>query len=264
MKKDKLLLNTFVIIALFLLTFIIVSSVNVKPSATTTVLQTVSKVGLPIIKSPTDNEIVVHRYYSLSYNETHEQPNWVYYLLTYNNVHGNITRESAFVEDEAVSTKSSKSADYKNSGYDRGHICPAADMRINQIAMKESFYMSNICPQKHQFNAGVWLDLENYVRSLIVNENDTLYIVAGPVLKGSLKKIKGKYNEISVPNYFYKIIYSKKENWLKGFLIPHSANYKNKKELSFYSVTVDSLEKMTDIDFFPGINNEDSLESTIN
>lgn len=216
-------------------------------------------VPLPVVNGIVDNEIVNHEYYTLSYNEKHEQPNWVQYLVTREMINGPAQRESAFVEDTCVSTLSARSADYKKSGFDRGHLCPAADMRLNNKCMSETFYMSNISPQLHQFNAGVWLDLENYVRSL-VDRYDSLYVVTGPVLTDDLPRIHGKYNNVSVPEYFYKIIYSEKHNWMLGYLVPHKTNYKTKKELFMYKVPVDSIESLTQIDFFHGVYNEEWLE----
>lgn len=262
MKKDKILINILTTVILLLICFLTTYALNRNDDTCQTTLNTNINVPLPIIYSNTDNEVIAHSYYVLSYNETHEQPNWVMYMITKKHVEGAIQRESAFTEDKDVTTKSAKSADYHRSGYDRGHICPAADMRLNMISMKESFYMSNISPQKHQFNAGIWLDLENHVRSL-VKEHDTLYVVAGPVLKPGLPKIKGTYNEISIPESFFKIIYSKKEGWMSGYLISHSVNYKNKKPLKEYAVSVDSIEKITEIDFFSKMPNENELERSI-
>lgn len=91
-------------------------------------------------------EIIKHRYYTLAYSEENEQAYWVYYELTPSNVKGTAKRRDNFRPDPSVKTGSATLADYKNSGYDRGHLCPAADMRINTKAMSETFYMSNIVP----------------------------------------------------------------------------------------------------------------------
>lgn len=217
-------------------------------------------VPLPVfLNDSIDNDVISHEYYTLSYNESHEQPNWVQYLVTREMINGPSQRESTFIEDSMISTRSARSADYKKSGFDRGHMCPAADMRLNNKCMRETFYMSNISPQTHQFNAGIWLDLENYVREMVVRY-DSLYVVTGPVLHKDLPKIKGKYNSISVPEYFYKIIYSEKHCWMQGYLISHKVNYKNKQRLFMYKVPVDSIESIVQMDFFSGIANEEWLE----
>lgn len=259
MKKDKIfLLNLFVVIVVLLACFITVKAFNVSGDVCESKVTLYHEVPLPVMLGGQDNEVVVHTHYVVGYNERHEQPNWVQYMITRKHVQGTTQRESSFVEDTEVSTKSAKSADYNKSGYDRGHICPAADMRLDTRCMRETFLMSNISPQRHQFNAGIWLDLENYVRKLTL-ENDTLYVVSGGVLKDDLPKIKGAYNEVSIPEHFYKIVY-KRGCWMRGWLVPHNTNYKNKKSVDAYAVSVDSIEKVTGIDFFQGIPNENEFE----
>ncbi len=92
------------------------------------------------------SELVVHTYYSLDYNEEHEQANWVYYTLTPDDFGHGEERSSTFRADPMVSTGSAKVADYVKSGYDRGHLAPAGDMTRSADAMRESFYMSNMSP----------------------------------------------------------------------------------------------------------------------
>ena len=130
------------------------------------------------------NDIVRHTYYSLSYNEANEQANWVYYSLTDSMVLKSGEERGNFKMDKLVITGSAKSSDYTKTGYDRGHLCPAADMGFNPIAMDESFLMSNISPQVPEFNRGIWKELETTVRKWAIKEHQ-LYIVAGPVFKDS-------------------------------------------------------------------------------
>ncbi len=124
-----------------------------------------------------EGEIIEHTYYSLSYNETHEQANWVYYKIH----KGESERSGNFRPDAKVSTGSASLADYKGSGYDRGHICPAAAMKVNHVAMSETFYMSNMSPQLPSFNRGIWKDLEALVRRWGYYQET--HVVSGPVFK---------------------------------------------------------------------------------
>ena len=98
-------------------------------------------------------EIITHNYYSLSYNEYHEQANWVHYKLRNALILGTAVRKDNFRADYNVSTKSASPYDYKGTGYDRGHLAPAGDMKINSVAMSESFFMSNISPQNPSFKS---------------------------------------------------------------------------------------------------------------
>ena len=104
---------------------------------------------------PDTNQVVKHTAFWLSYSEPHEQAEWVYYILTPERVSGTEKRKNNFRADPAVLTGSATLADYKGSGYDRGHLCPAADNTHTKEAMSESFFMSNMSPQEPGFNRGV-------------------------------------------------------------------------------------------------------------
>ena len=206
-------------------------------------------------------QLTEHTAFSLAYSEEHEQPAWVAYLISRQHSLNAHERRNKFRVDPAITTSSASPSDYSNSGYDRGHLAPAADFDYNKKALTETFFMSNISPQKPELNRGKWKELEELVRSW-ATEHDSLWVVTGPVLEKGLKKIGT--NKVSVPKYFYKIILDPKQPEVKmiGFLMPNS---KNNKELSFYAVPVDSIEKICRLDFFPQLPDllEDSLESYV-
>lgn len=187
-------------------------------------------------------ELTEHTFYQLDYNEAHEQSNWVHYVLIKGNILGKTKRTNNFRADTKVSTGSAQLADYKGSGYDRGHLCPAADMKQSKVAMQETFYMSNMSPQHPSFNRGVWKKCEEHFRKLLV---DTLYIVTGPVLKNNIGIIGA--NKISIPGAYYKIAYDKGKEKMYAYVIPHKGSLA---ELSTFEVSVDSVEDLTGIDFF--------------
>jgi len=200
-------------------------------------------------------QLIRHTYYSLDYNATHKQANWVYYRLTYDMIKGKTKRSDSFRPDPAVSFGASTLADYKGSGYDRGHLCPAADMKISEKAMSETFFLSNMSPQFPAFNRGKWADLEKLVRSYIKDISDTLYIVTGPVFisnKGSIGQ-----NKVTIPGFYYKAIYSPKRGGI-GFLMP---NVKIELPLKAWVVSIDFIEMLTGIDFFHQL--DDKIENRI-
>lgn len=209
---------------------------------------------------PSSNgEVVEHTYYSLSYLEEHEQAEWVHYKLNSSMLKGEIPRKKNYTIDRKVSTGSAKTSDYNNSGFDRGHLVPAADMKMNFTSVKEAAYMSNISPQKPKFNQGIWKKLEENARDLA--KKTELYITTGGVLSSAdLKKI-GK-NNLSVPDQFYKIIYDAKNQKIFAYLIPNIKIESREK----YVVTVDSIEALTGIDFYHQLDDEleNKLESTKN
>ncbi|QZE15411.1 DNA/RNA non-specific endonuclease [Halosquirtibacter laminarini] len=203
----------------------------------------------------TTGKVIHHHYYSLSYSEQHEQPEWVYYILTPLEVNGPFKRTDDFREDPKVETGSASLNDYVGSGYDRGHLCAAADMKRNNTAMSETFYLSNMSPQAPYFNRGIWKSLESTVRGWAVSE-DTIYVATG----GILTSINGTIgvNKVSIPSHFYKVIYDPTgEKKMIAFILP---NRKCSQPLSNYVVSVDEVEKRTGIDFFHQLNNRLELQ----
>lgn len=202
-------------------------------------------------------DLVRHAYYTLSYNEKYEQANWVYYILTDSMVvAGGQERTNKFKADPMVPTGSARSSDYTKSGYDRGHLCPAADMDFNRVAMEESFLMSNISPQAPDFNRGIWKDLETEVREW-AKQKHKLYVVTGPVFS-ELKGTIGQDN-VTVPGYFFKVIYDEsKQPEMIAFVLP---NQKSDRPLYDFVVKVDDLEKLTGFDFFSQL--PDDVENRI-
>ena len=203
-----------------------------------------------------EGELVHHTFYSLSYNETAEQANWVFYEINSNTTLGQVRRTNNFRSDNLISTNSASLSDYKGSGFDRGHLAPAGDMSFSTTAMSESFLLSNMSPQNASFNRGVWKKLESLVRNW--GTNSSIYVVTGPILNSCSTSIGG--NNVCVPNYFYKVIYDPQNQKMISFILP---NKKGNKSLNKYVCTTDSLEKITDIDFFPILENnlEERLES---
>jgi endonuclease G len=211
------------------------------------------------LPTSTTGQMVKHAYYTLSYAEEYEQAEWVAYELTKEMLKWQVKREDCFKEDTNIKTGSAELSDYRGSGFDRGHLVPAADMRFNLRAMQESFFLSNISPQKAGFNRDIWKKLEQLVRRW-TRKNKRLYIVTGSICKPGFKTIGA--NEVAVPAAFYKIILDYKKPDIKAiaFLIPHK---KTKKALKTFVVTIDEIEERTKIDFFAALPDalEERLES---
>ena len=209
-----------------------------------------------LLPTSTTGQIVKHTYYTLSYSEKDEQPEWVYYELTSDLIRGKQSRTDDYREDFMISTISAQLEDYRGSGYDRGHLCPAGDMKLNRTSMSESFYLSNMSPQEKYFNAGIWNTLEDQVRKWALTTG-RIYVVTAGVLTSNRGKIGS--DGVSIPKYFYKVIYDPRgQGKMIAFLLP---NEKSEKPLQNYVVTVDSLESLTGIDFFPAML--DSIENQL-
>ena len=208
--------------------------------------------------TPTVGQVIKHEAYTVSYSEEHEQAIWVSYTLTREMLVKNVKRKSGFTYDPMVKTKSANSKTYTRSGYDRGHLCPSADMAYSKTYMKESFYTSNISPQKPKFNRGIWKKLETEVRKW-ADRDGKLYIATAGILRKGLSKIgeKGK-EQISIPTYFYKVVLDLEHSRAIGFIMP---NKEYKGSIMNFAVTVDSVEAVTGLDFYSAL--EDGLEERI-
>jgi endonuclease G len=194
------------------------------------------------------DQVIHHKHYSLGYAEEHELAAWVAYELTREQLKlERVKRADFFQPDSKVVTGSAQLSDYRGSGYDRGHLIPAADRAFSTEAMEETFLMSNITPQVHTFNGGIWRELEELVRDWAYKYKK-VYVVTGPLLTIPPVKRIGT-NKVSVPAAFYKVVLDISEPELKGigFIIP---NETCTQRLQQYAMSIDEVEQQTGIDFF--------------
>ncbi len=208
------------------------------------------------------DELIKHSAYTLCYSEKYEQAKWVAYRLTAEMIDNKgEERTNNFRIDKDVITGSATPDDYKKSGYDRGHLCPAGDMGWSEQTMSESFLMSNMSPQSPGFNRGIWKKLETDVREWAKN-NEEIYIVTAGILEDSLPTIG--IDKVAVPRFYYKVIldYQKPEYKAIAFILP---NQGSKQSVFDFAVSIDSVESLTGIDFFPALPDsvEDYLESHV-
>ncbi|MFD1015656.1 DNA/RNA non-specific endonuclease [Winogradskyella rapida] len=212
------------------------------------------------LPTSTTGQVIHHQNYSLSYSEPYEQAEWVAYELKASHLSSTNRKRPYFEIDEAVKTGAAHWKNYKKSGYDKGHLCPAGDRRFTKAAHDETFLTSNISPQEHQFNAGVWNRLEQKVRYW-AKKNDGVFVVTGGILNKDLKTIGEE--EVAVPNQFYKVILDHTNGKTK--MIAFLMNHENSNlPLYKFVVSVDTLEALTGIDFFPELEDriEDQLEAS--
>lgn len=215
-----------------------------------------SKVPEAALPVSTTGELVVHRWFALSYDEDHEQAEWVAYELTRDRLNQNwAARPNTFRPDPEVRTESATPRDYNSSGYDKGHLCPAADMAFSEAAIDETFLMSNMSPQIPGFNAGIWRELEELTRDW-ARQFKRLYVVTGPVLTDpGLSQIG--FSKVSVPNAFYKVLVAPDQLRAIAFIMPNEVS---NRPVMDYACAIDKVERKTGMDFFPkllkGLNEE--------
>ncbi len=205
-------------------------------------------VGLELPLLEEGEELILHTGFALVYAEEHEQPRWVAYELTRDEVYGVYERKDNFREDPSIKTGSATLADYRGSGYDRGHLAPASDMAWSLESLSDSFYLSNMSPQDPSFNRGIWAKLEAVVRNMAATEG-AVYVVTGPILTDGPYDSIGK-NEVSIPNYYFKVVldYRNGDSKAIGFILPNEGS---REDLSNFATSVSKVEEISEIEFFP-------------
>ena len=206
---------------------------------------------LPALSS---GQLIHHNYYSLEYMEEWEQARWVCYSLTRESIRRpNVPRFDWFMADDKVSSSSAEYADYYDRDYTRGHLAPAGDMAFNALAMKESFVMSNISPQRSNFNDGIWNELEQSVRDWAFKRGELL-VCSGPVFYDDQIKRIGK-NKVAVPHGFFKCVLDPDKKQAIAFVI---SNAVSDLPLGEFALSIDELENISGIDFFPDLESKDT------
>ena len=202
------------------------------------------------------DEIIKHRYYTLSYSSRHQNAEWVTYELRGARLDLPDGEERQGFKSDPATEAEAKNADYNKTGYDRGHLVPAHDMDFNKTAMTESFYMTNVSPQVPEFNRGIWKSLETKVRKWAKQEK-RVYVVTGPLLRKRINKDARMIEDgPSVPKAFYKIILDYDGPQKKGIAFM----FKNKEidqPLKNFVTTIDQVEEYTGLDFFPDLSKKE-------
>ena len=232
--------------------------------------KTVVMYEMPAKLADRPEQILKRKGYTTSYNSKTKTPNWVAWHLTKSHTYGSYQRsQEVFAEDESVKAPRATDNDYYNSRYDRGHMCPAGDNKWDKEAMTQSFLFTNVCPQNHGLNKYEWNDLEILCRDW-AREYGAIDIVCGPLYSSGGERYSiGKNNEsqqktigrnkVWVPDAFFKVVLCRQGRPKAiGFV------YRNegKKQLMEEAVhSVDEIEAMTGIDFFPAL--DDATESRI-
>lgn len=197
--------------------------------------------------------------FRVSFNRDNHTPNWVAWELTETETEGEVPRYKKFWCDEDIAG-CPETSDYTHSGYDRGHMCPAADNKLTEQMMIACFTMANICPQAHSLNTGAWKTLENKER-LWAERDGSIVIVAGPIYEASDRTRIGETG-VRVPSAFFKVLiepYSSSPGGI-GFIYP---NMSSPGDMYNYAMSIDEVEKITGLDFFRQLPDdlENELES---
>ena len=228
-------------------------SIGILLCATLLPLAAQRNTSFPVIEK---GEIIIHHYgHSLSYDPEAMIPRWTAYTLYAGDMEGDAIRPQRFSPDPAPELAGFPLAEhwhYSRSGWVRGHMVPAGDLKYDQLAMNDSFLTTNVCPMDQGFNNGIWKRLEEKVRKLAY-KFDHIYIITGPVI-GENRHGKVGESNILVPDAFYKaLLVPYKGSYLSiGFYMPNETAPKGAK-LRDFAVTLAELENITGRIFFASI-----------
>ena len=249
MKKYRLSLLVLLLMAAIVVFSTMRSSSDRGPNDVAVGRSPLSDIDLPSPLKDVPEQLLYRTAYVVSYNKDTKLPNWVAWHLTAEHTHGNLKRSgNAWHEDPDVPTPRATWADYKGSGWTRGHICPAGDNKWDGDVMYESFLFTNCCPQNGKLNAGTWNSIEMSCRRWAERLGD-IYIVSGPILFKQEHETIGK-NKVVVPEAFFKVVAYLNGNKSKGIgFICRNTDGNRKKDL--YVNSIKQVERVTGMTFFP-------------
>ncbi len=215
-----------------------------------------------VIPDSLPSQIKKYEGFTLSFNRTNHTPNYVAWELLPDETDGVHSRYNKFWQDPEIKGCPTTS-DYTRSGFDRGHLCPAADQKWSNTAMEHCFVMANICPQDHSLNSGAWATLEKRERNW-ANQFQGLIIIAGPIYQSSDTQTIGS-TRVRVPSAFFKVMLAHNEANPKAIAAVYP-NMAARGNIYNYFMSVDDLEKLTGFNFFSSLpdNVENQIEATFN
>lgn len=213
---------------------------------------------------PVDGEdVITYCGFTSSYNHVTLIPNWVAYELTANEVAGQCSYKPSFSWDPNLKGSQASREDYSNSGWDKGHMAPRADMKWSEQSLIESYYFTNVCPQNHEMNAYDWCSIEKLTRRM-ASAYGSVYVICGPIITNNKYGTIGG-GHVMVPDAFFKalLIYVDNEYHSIAFVVP---NEPDRHPVEEYVCSVDELETMIGMNLFFNLDDdiEEIVESTVN
>ena len=208
----------------------------------------------------TSDVVAVRTGYVIGFNDKTHCPDWTMHRINAADLRGKKTKRTDDFRHDPQVPRSAELADYAGSGWSRGHMVPAADMKWSQKAMSESFLLSNICPQDTRNNSGAWNRIEETVRRWAQTE-ERLWIITGPIYDKAKQPRTIGATGVRVPDAFFKVILD--ETPPRKMIAFLAANADTKARPRELVTTVDAVEKATGFDFFSKLDpaEQSSLES---
>ena len=222
--------------------------------------------GLPLDIDPNlgRTELVIRQGYVLEHSDVDKIPLWVCESVAVDQLTGHLARRNHFRADPDLTGSKSYPSDYTGSGYDRGHQAPAGNQTKDPLLKDETFYMSNIAPQRPSLNRGIWKILEDKTRAWVIRYGHA-YEWTGPIRcdpsryapsgdRPSCERRTIGTSEVAIPLFFYKIVLVEEQSAWKAiaFVIPNQ-DFKRPYRLESYIRSIDWIEQQTGIKFMPNV-----------
>ncbi|MGY6560174.1 MAG: DNA/RNA non-specific endonuclease [Nitritalea sp.] len=194
-----------------------------------------------------DRFLLTYDCFLIAFDSLSRNAKWVQYLLTRERLGDGVERKGNFRMEPRIRELSPRDTDYRGTGFDRGHLAPAADMSHAEQCMYESFFLTNVSPQVPAFNRGVWKRLEDWVRTTTV-EKDSIWVLTGPVLGLGAARLGA--SELVIPEAFFKVLYRPDAAGGQGlaFILPNAAGTG---DLRQFARPIREVEALTGLNFFP-------------
>lgn len=210
---------------------------------------------------PASETVIPHTGFTVSYSHTTLTPNWSAWDITPDRLESQVTgRTDFFTTDPDCPAPQAEYRDYSRNGLglDRGHMAPSADFTWDRTANEQTFYLTNICPQDHALNEGLWLELEQRCRAWAKRYKTTVHVVCGPVYDSDRTYI-GNENKVEVPDAFFKAVLFKEGNtsYAIAFIMPNEP-LDVQQDIFDYLVPVAAVTRQTGLIPFPGMDLKES------
>ena len=221
-----------------------------KTAKTTVVQQSASSLMAVGIPKGVPNEVLNYKAMRVNYNPSYRIPNCVAYELTATMVSmtdapGHEVRNNYNYAKDPQVASCPENWEYRGSGYSRGHMAPAMDMRWDKLPMAQCFYMTNMCPQDTKLNNDHWRVLEEKVHKW-AKRDKRLMVYTGPIMSKKPKMIGKDKQNIAVPDAFFKVVYAPEQGRAIAFIYD---NVPCPGSISKYAVTVAEVERRTGLTF---------------
>jgi len=200
-----------------------------------------------------------HAFFQICYDSSLKAPVWTAYELRPEHLAQSAGRRPSYRRDPTLHAPAASNPDFRNSGFSRGHLVPAADFAWSEPAFRATYFLTNVVAQRQQVNAGLWRKLETAARR-IAAASDSINIFTGPLFDSAGLEFIGA-GRVAVPSHTYKVILAVKGQNMIMFaaIVPNAATIAE--PLNHFAVSVDEVERRSGLDFFAAL--DDATEAVL-